>query len=99
MLTRCFLKAPQWRSQATLRTRDAATAKSKVLTLVTYVEIPYSPFLHFPATDYAEAHYNLGLLYFELGNRDDAQEQYQILIGLNSELAGALLKKFAKLNP
>ena len=49
--------------------------------------------------DYAEAHYNLGLLYFELGNRDQAQEEYNILSGFNSELAGALLKAFAKLNP
>lgn len=43
--------------------------------------------------DYAEAHYNLALLYFRLGDRNQAQHHYDILKIINPDLAEALLKK------
>ena len=40
--------------------------------------------------DYAEAHYNLGVAYLQLGRKREAEEQQQILLKLNSELAAKL---------
>ncbi len=39
---------------------------------------------------YAEAHYNLGVAYLQSGKKHEAEEQQQILVKLNSELAGKL---------
>ena len=40
--------------------------------------------------DFAAAHYELGLLYVETGERDMAQEEYTILITLDQKLADKL---------
>lgn len=40
--------------------------------------------------DYAEAHFNLGVAYLQLGKKHEAEEQQQLLVKLNSELAGKL---------
>jgi len=42
--------------------------------------------------DNANAHYNLGLAYFSLNDRDSALEQYKILKTLDTEMANELLK-------
>jgi Flp pilus assembly protein TadD len=49
--------------------------------------------------DYAEAHYNLALLYLSLGDRNKVQEEYNILKSFNSQLADALLRKMTASNP
>jgi Tfp pilus assembly protein PilF len=41
-------------------------------------------------SQYAEARYNLGVTYFKLGQREQAQEQQQVLANLKSELADKL---------
>lgn len=46
--------------------------------------------------DYAEAHFNLGVAYLQLGKKHEAEEQQRILVKLNPELAAkldALIKK------
>jgi tetratricopeptide (TPR) repeat protein len=43
--------------------------------------------------DYAEAHYNLGLLYVAIGERSFAQAEYETLKRLNSNFADALLQR------
>jgi len=46
--------------------------------------------------DYAEAHFNLGVAYLQLGRKHEAEEQQRILVRLKSELAArlnALIKK------
>jgi tetratricopeptide (TPR) repeat protein len=45
-------------------------------------------------SDYAEAHYNLALLYFTVGDRGEADRHYEILKTINPALAEALSKKF-----
>lgn len=47
-------------------------------------------------SDYAEAHYNLALLYFTLGDRNQALHHYDILKTISSDLAEALLKKLSQ---
>ena len=44
-------------------------------------------------SDYAEAHYNVALVYFTLGDRSQAQHHYEILKTINPDLAEDLLKK------
>lgn len=48
--------------------------------------------------DYAEAHYNIALLYLVLGDRNQAQNEYEILRGLGSDLADVLLRKMTESN-
>ncbi|CAN5816778.1 hypothetical protein BH20ACI3_BH20ACI3_10050 [soil metagenome] len=50
-------------------------------------------------SDYAEAHYNLALLQLALGDRNQAQEEYNILKGLNSDLADVLVGKLIGSKP
>jgi len=49
--------------------------------------------------DYAETHYNLALLLLSLGDRNQADREYDILRSLNTDLAEALLKKLGRTNP
>jgi len=44
---------------------------------------------------YAEAHYNLGVAYLQLGNKQQAQTEQQMLAGINSDLATKLQKLIA----
>ncbi len=44
-------------------------------------------------SDYAEAHYNLALLYLALGDPSQAQHHYEILKAINPDLADDLLTK------
>ncbi len=47
-------------------------------------------------SNYAEAHYNLALLYFTLGDRNQAQHHYGILKTISPDLAEVLLKKLVQ---
>jgi tetratricopeptide (TPR) repeat protein len=40
--------------------------------------------------DYAEAHFNLGVAYLQVGKKHEAEEQQQLLVKLNPELAAKL---------
>jgi protein O-mannosyl-transferase len=46
--------------------------------------------------DYADAHYNLGVAYLEMGDKNSALAEFNILKSLNSELANNLFKKINK---
>jgi tetratricopeptide (TPR) repeat protein len=50
-------------------------------------------------TDFAEAHYNLGVLSLALGDRNQAEQEYNTLQSLNSDLATVLLKRIAVSRP
>ena len=43
--------------------------------------------------DFAEAHYLLGLVYLNLGNKGAALDEYRILKSINEVLAGKLFNK------
>jgi Flp pilus assembly protein TadD len=49
--------------------------------------------------DYAEAHYNLALLFLLLRDRNQAQREYDLLRSLNSDLADTLLNKLGRIDP
>lgn len=55
----------------------------------------YKQAIHLKA-DYGEAHYNVALLYFILGDRSQANHHYQILKTINPDLAEVLLKKLSQ---
>jgi len=46
--------------------------------------------------DFAEAHFNLGMAYINLNNRDSALEQYKILKNLDTEMANDLFNEIYK---
>jgi len=46
--------------------------------------------------DDAEAHYNLGAIYLDVGDRSSALEQYKILKNLDPELANKLFNEIYK---
>ena len=46
--------------------------------------------------DFARAHYNLGLLYFLVGNKGSALEEYGVLKTLDHDLANQLFNKIYK---
>ena len=50
-------------------------------------------------SDYAEAHYNLGVLHLALGDRNQAVHEYNVLKTLNSDLAISLFKKLTQSSP
>ena len=48
--------------------------------------------------DYAEAHYNLGIVYLSVGNKNVAIEQYKILKNLDMDFAAKLFSFIPKTN-
>jgi tetratricopeptide (TPR) repeat protein len=46
--------------------------------------------------DYAEAHYNLGLTYLAIGDKNSALAEYNILKSLNPQFADELLNRINK---